>query len=284
MTTRPDQIVGYDGRGDFLVGDDGRLRRFDFHARKLMLSDRLEASARLFQTAAALGNLERGDALDAAAAAAGELSGDASALYRASLENYLAAALLMPYGAFFEAAEKQRYDIEALSRRFGASFEQVCHRLTTLNRPGARGVAFFLIRIDQIGNVTKRFGGGVMAFARSGGDCARWRLSEAFRAPERLHVQGLELTDGARVVSIAKAVSRPLPEGGAALSAVAVGCSAEDAARTVYDPSPAFTPAGLSCRLCERSDCAQRAFPPLHGRLRSAPHERGAAPFAFGAD
>ena len=98
---------------------------------------------------------------------------------------------------------------DALRRRFNVSFEQVCHRLTTLNRPGERGVAFFMIRVDQAGNISKRFGGGVLAFARSGGGCARWRLFDAFRAPERIHVQGLELPDGSRFVSVARAVARP---------------------------------------------------------------------------
>lgn len=259
----------------------GALRRFDFHARKLLLSDLLEPAARAFHIAAALVNLEMGDALDAEVARAASLSEEAAALYHASLSSYAAAAILMPYDAFHAAAEKARYDIDTLRRRFNVSWEQVCHRLTTLNRPGARGVPFFMIRIDQAGNITKRFGGGVLAFARSGGGCARWRLFDAFRAPERVQVQGLELTDGARFVSIARAVTRALPDGGAAMNAVAVGCEAKEAHRLVYDPGPAFTPVGLSCRLCERTSCAERAFPPLQRTLKVEPHVRGAAPFSF---
>ncbi|MFW6299983.1 MAG: helix-turn-helix domain-containing protein, partial [Oceanicaulis sp.] len=219
----------------------GALRRFDFHARKLLLSDLLEPAARAFHIAAALVNLELGEALDAEVERAG-LSEEASALYRASLSNYAAAAILMPYDAFHKAAEDTRYDIDALRRRFNVSWEQVCHRLTTLNKQGARGVAFFMIRIDQAGNITKRFGGGVLAFARSGGGCARWRLFDAFRTPERVQVQGLELTDGSRFVSIARAVTRQLPDGGAAMNAVAVGCEAKDAARLVYDPGETAKP------------------------------------------
>ncbi|HCR66488.1 MAG TPA: XRE family transcriptional regulator, partial [Oceanicaulis sp.] len=160
----------------------------------------------------------------------------------------------------------------------------VCHRLTTLHRPGARGVSFFMIRTDQAGNVTKRFGGGVLAFARSGGGCVRWRLFDVFRTPEQLHVQGLELTDGSRFISISRAVARPLPDGGAALNAVAVGCEVNDADRIVYEPGQHYTPIGLSCRLCDRNDCAVRAFPPMQRALRVDPHLRGAAPFSFGED
>ena len=264
----------------------GALRRFDFHARRLLLSDRLSPSARVFHMAATLALLELGDLLDEEAARPDFASEGAKALLRATLANYAAAAIMMPYAPFLEAAESRRYDIEALGRRFEASFEQVCHRLTTLNRPGARGVAFFMLKLDQAGNVSKRFGGGVLAFARSGGGCARWRLYDAFRAPERIHVQPIELTDGSRFLSVARAVSRPLPEGGQSLQAVAVGCEAKEMNRLVYDPGEGagFTPAGLSCRLCERTDCAERAFPPIHRSLRVEPHLRGAAPFTFGDD
>ena len=203
-------------------------------------------------------------------------------MLRSTLASYAAAALMMPYQPFFEAAERSKYDIDALRRKFEVSFEQVCHRLTTLHRPGARGVPFFMIRTDQAGNVTKRFGGGVLAFARSGGGCARWRLYDVFRAPETLHVQGLELTDGSRFISISRAVTRPLADGSAALNAVAVGCEVSAQERIVYDPGERFTPIGLSCRLCDRNDCPVRAFPPMQRSLRVDPHLRGAAPFSFG--
>jgi predicted transcriptional regulator len=262
----------------------GALRRFDFHARKLLLSDLLEPAGRVFHLAVTLVNLELGDVLDQEAHRAAGLSDDARAMLRSTLASYAAAALMMPYQPFFEAAERSRYDIDALRRRFEVSFEQVCHRLTTLHRPGARGVSFFMIRTDQAGNVTKRFGGGVLAFARSGGGCVRWRLFDVFRTPEQLHVQGLELTDGSRFISISRAVARPLPDGGAALNAVAVGCEVSDADRIVYEPGQHYTPIGLSCRLCDRNDCAVRAFPPMQRALRVDPHLRGAAPFSFGED
>ncbi|WP_440957412.1 short-chain fatty acyl-CoA regulator family protein [Oceanicaulis sp. LC35] len=262
----------------------GALRRFDFHARKLLLSDLLEPAGRVFHLAVTLVNLELGDVLDQEAHRASGLSDDARAMLRSTLASYAAAALMMPYQTFFEAAERSKYDIDALRRKFEVSFEQVCHRLTTLHRPGARGVPFFMIRTDQAGNVTKRFGGGVLAFARSGGGCARWRLYDVFRAPEQLHVQGLELTDGSRFISISRAVTRPLADGTAALNAVAVGCEVSALDRIVYDPGERFTPIGLSCRLCDRNDCPVRAFPPMQRSLRVDPHLRGAAPFSFGDD
>lgn len=263
---------------------DGALRRFDFHARKLLLSEQLGPEGRVFHIAATLGLLEAGDMLDAEAGRGGFSGAGARGLYRAALTNYFAAAVQMPYAAFFEAAEKSRYDIDTLARRFSASFEQVCHRLTTLNRPGARGVPFFMLRVDQAGNVTKRFGGGVIPFARSSGGCARWRLFDALRLPERIHAHTIELPDRTRFVTIARAVTRPLPGGGAQMQVLALGCEAKEAARLVYAPGETAEPleVGLSCRLCERRDCGERAFPPLQRTLKLDPHVRGRAPFTFG--
>lgn len=274
VRTYPDEVMG------------GALRRFDFHARKLLLSELLSPEGRVFHIAATLGLLEAGRELDREAAKASFAADGSTALYRAALVNYFAGAVMMPYAPFFEAAQKVRYDIETLARRFQASFEQVCHRLTTLNRPGARGVAFFMIRVDQAGNVTKRFGGGVIPFARSSGGCARWRLYDAFRFPERVHVHTIELPDRTRFVSIAKAVAHPRPGGGARLQAVALGCEAKEADRLLYDPGPEgeVSQVGLTCRLCERQDCAERAYPPLQRPLKLDPHVRGRAPFTFDED
>lgn len=264
---------------------DGALRRFDFHARKLMLSDRLSPEARAFHIAATMMLLEAGEAISACVERARLPGEEAAALMKASLVNYAASALLMPYDAFFSLAERRRYDVGALSRGFQASFEQVCHRLTTLNRPQARGPAFFMLKVDSAGNVTKRFGGGVMPFARSGGACSRWRLFDALRAPERPHVLPFELPDGSRYVSLARAVSRPGTDGEPTLQVVAIGCSAADASRLAWADAaaePART--GLACRLCERPGCAERAFPPLQRQLRLDPHWRGASAFTFGGE
>ncbi len=75
----------------------GALRRFDFHARKLLLSDLLEPSGRVFHLAVTLVNLELGDVLDQEAHRAAGLSEDARAMLRSTLASYAAAALMMPY-------------------------------------------------------------------------------------------------------------------------------------------------------------------------------------------
>lgn len=279
------RIMPYDVMG-------GDLRRYDFHARRLLLSEMLEAPARIFQAAVQIGLMEEGALLDELVDQAGFASEEARRLYRIHLANYFAAAVMMPYEPFREAAEGTRYDIEVLARRFSASFEQVCHRLTTLHRPGGRGVGFFMLRVDHAGNVSKRYGGTLMHFARSGAGCPRWGVFEAFREPGRVLNHVIETPDGKRFFTISRTVRRPAAGPGAPgqLLAVSVGCAIEHAERLVYldqDDGAArriAVPVGVTCRLCERPDCHQRAHPPLRRRLFVDERRRALAPYAFRSD
>ncbi|MEM8550830.1 MAG: ImmA/IrrE family metallo-endopeptidase, partial [Pseudomonadota bacterium] len=144
----------------------GLLRRFDRHRNRLLLSELLPPSGRTFQVASLVGQLEAGELVRSMSAHRSLTSDSARGIYRLNLANYLAGAIMFPYERFLEAAERLRYDVDVLASRFGASFEQTAHRITTLRRPGARGVPFFMIRVDRAGNISKRFGGGVFPFAR----------------------------------------------------------------------------------------------------------------------
>ncbi|MEY9265470.1 transcriptional regulator with XRE-family HTH domain [Bradyrhizobium elkanii] len=117
------------------------LRRFDRHRRQLLISELVDSSGRSFQLALQIGFVECGAAIDAIVSRAGPLDDTARRLYRITLANYFAAAAMMPYQAFHSAAEALSYDVHVLAQRFNAGFEQVCHRLTTLQRPNARGGA-----------------------------------------------------------------------------------------------------------------------------------------------
>ncbi|MEL7028321.1 MAG: short-chain fatty acyl-CoA regulator family protein, partial [Pseudomonadota bacterium] len=268
------------------------LRRFDRHGRRILLSEVLDQPARNFQLAFQLGLFEQDAAIDAAVAASQLSRAEARRLGRITLANYFAAALLMPYARFHTAAEELAYDIEMLSRRFGASFEQVCHRLTTMQRPDAQGVPFFLIRVDVAGNISKRFSGGVFPFSKSGGACPRWNVHDVFRVPGRIQTQIIQLPDNSTYFSIARTVRRP---GGAYGEpdqelAVGLGCDIRHADRFIYasgvdlaDPG-AVVHIGINCRLCERPDCAQRAHPPLHRKLVLDETRRTATPFSFAFD
>lgn len=269
----------------------GAYRRLDRHRRQVAISEALDHASRTFQLALQLVLLEEGEAIDATLAE-GEFKTDGGErLARAALANYAAAAILMPYPRFLASAEDLSYDVEALARRFAMSFEQICHRLTTLQRSGAEGVPFFFLRVDAAGNVSKRFSGGVFPFARFGGSCPLWNVHETFRTPRKILTQIIELPDGAAYFSIARTV-----HGGAggydapqAERAVALGCELKHAERLVYArgldlAAAAPTPIGVTCRLCPRSNCAARAHPPAERRLIVDEHRRLASPFSFAFD
>src|SRR3712207_5903854 len=150
------------------------LRRFDRHRRQLHVSEIVDGRGRVFAAAYQLALLELAPEIDAVVERAQPPDAATRRLLRVNLANYAAAAVMMPYGRFLDAAENVAYDISVLKARFGTSFEQVCHRLTTLSRPSARGVPFFLIRVDSAGNVSKRFAAGSFPFSRYGGACPPW--------------------------------------------------------------------------------------------------------------
>ena len=246
------------------------LRRWDRHRRQLLISELIEPSGRVFQLALQIGLAECGPVLDAITTRSGALDETARRLYRVTLANYFAAAVMMPYQAFHSAAETLGYDVHVLAQRFSAGFEQVCHRLTTLQRPNARGIPFFMLRVDNAGNVSKRFSSGTFPFSKFGGTCPLWNVHSTFDTPDRLLRQVIELPDGSRYFSIAQMVRRPIaphPQPQPRF-AIGLGCEIRYAARIVYAAGMDLekteaTPIGVNCRLCERENCPQRAEPPL---------------------
>jgi predicted transcriptional regulator/transcriptional regulator with XRE-family HTH domain len=271
-----------------VMGD--RLRRFDPHRRQLMVNEVMDPAGRSFQAAYQLALSEQG-ALVGRIASALEPDEASRRLLRVTLANYFAGALMMPYGRFHEAAELLGYDVDMLGARFGASFEQVAHRLTTLARPTARGIPFFLVRVDIAGNVSKRFSSGRFPFAQSGGTCPLWNLHATFSEAGRIFTQVIELPDGSQWFSIARTVRRPTTSFGAVAPrfAVALGCEIKSARRLVYAKRLDFgaldaMPIGINCRLCERPNCPQRAAPPALRPLRIDENVRGISPFAFAED
>ena len=271
---------------DVLAGARWRLDR---HSRRLFISEWLDMPTRSFVVAQQLGLLGHRELIESVTADAGLKGDEVTALARLGLANYFAGAVMMPYAPFLKAAEDMRYDVDAIGARFTASYEQVCHRLTTLGRSGARGVPFFFLSIDHAGNVIKQFSTGGFHFARFGGTCPKWNIHEAFRSPGRTLTQLMELEDGSRYFAITRSVSTQEPGGRARLRAVGVGCSADYVKKIAYADKldltheDAATPVGVGCRLCQRADCADRAQPPLNRRLTVPAYQRGPSPFSFEA-
>ncbi|CAM3031342.1 HTH cro/C1-type domain-containing protein [Sphingomonas antarctica] len=268
----------------------GLLRRLDMHARQLQLSELLDSASRTFAAAYHLAQIEARDAIEAIVRPA-DLSRPAERMFRRHLLGYFAAAVMMPYARFLRACEATGYDVELLQRRFGAGFEQIAHRLTTLGRVGARGLPFFLIRIDRAGQMSKRYAGlSASPLAGSEGLCPLWRAVAAFDRPGRLMRDLVELEDGSRWFTIARTVQPSIArEGGIrAEFAVVIGVAATQAnvmaAARGIDVSGQGAPIGLGCADCSRPDCPQRSGPP-HGRaLQFSERERGLSAWTFEHD
>lgn len=265
--------------------DTSPLRRFDPEARRLTLSARAAGPTRRFQMLHQIALMTQGKLLDATLDLAQFRTPEARAIARIGLANYFAGAALMPYMRFLRAAEATRHDLELLADRFGASIEQVAHRLATLQRPGARGVPFFFVRVDQAGTITKRHSATRLQFARFGGACPLWNVHSAFETPGRFLRQLAETPDGVRYFCLARDVSKPGGAWGAPVRryAIGLGCEVAHAGRLVYadgmDLRGRFEPIGISCRICERAGCHQRSVPPVEGRLRVNPDHRGLLPY-----
>jgi XRE family transcriptional regulator, fatty acid utilization regulator len=264
------------------------LRRYDHHRKQLQLSELLDSSARLFQTLVHLAATEARVAMDDIVRDSGLEDDIAKRLLRMNLSNYFAAAVMMPYARFHSAAEQTGYDLILLMQRFGASFEQVCHRLTTLQRPTMRGIPFFLIRVDQAGNVSKRFSAGRFPFSKYGGTCPLWHIHAAFRTPAQIIRQTIEMPDGTQYFSLSRTVRATAQAYGEAEPqfALGLGCNLKQARHLVYARgldlnAPNATPIGVNCALCPRNSCRQRSAPPINARLLIDERVRGPNPFPF---
>ena len=261
---------------------------FDRHRSGIDISELLHPPGRQFQLAFQLGLLEYRELIEEIVISWSLEEESAVGLARVSLANYFAAALLMPYNAFLKACESTRYDVDLLSHRFGTSFEQTAHRLTTLQKPDAKGVPFFFLRIDAAGNVSKRFSAGRFHFSKFGGACPRWNIHRTFEQPGETLTQLIQMPDETTYVSISKAINRSRGYHGRppARVAIGLGCDKAYAENLVYFDRLSLdgqtpTPIGVNCYLCDRQNCASRAHAPLNRKLKFDAHARGISLYEF---
>jgi predicted transcriptional regulator/transcriptional regulator with XRE-family HTH domain len=267
---------------------ENMLREYKPLQRRLRLSEMLPLSSRIFQLAYQIALLGWSSEIDLLAARGKFTTHEANHLARVVLANYFAGAVMMPYGRFLDAAQTTRHDLDILQHRFGASFEQVCHRLTSLRRTGAEGVPFHLIRVDVAGNISKRYNGSGIQIARFGAACPRWNVYDAFATPGMLRVQVSQMPDGTSYFCVARTITpigrhaRTRPYDTRAIRlAIGLGSPLSYARDIVYadglalDDQKNITPIGVSCRVCERLDCSERALPSRNFRLVVDENRRG---------
>lgn len=270
------------------VAMGGATRRFDPGRRLVTLSEVLRTGSRNFQLAHMIGLLAHSELIDRLVEREHFVSEESRALCRVALANYFAGATLMPYNHYLRAAQEERYDIELLSHRFNVNFEQACHRLTTLQRPGHRGIPLHLVRIDVAGNISKRFSASGLRFARYSASCPLWNVHAAFQAPGRIRVQLSRMPGSDTYLCIA----RTIRQGGGGysspqtLQALSIGCEISDARAMVYsdgidlESDDRIVDVGVTCQICERTTCTQRAMPTIRQPLQLDENIRGVAFFA----
>jgi XRE family transcriptional regulator, fatty acid utilization regulator len=259
------------------------LRLFDLAERVIHLSEALDHSNQVFQLAHVLCLVELPHLLESITTGSSIPKGTSLARCHVELANYFAAAVLMPYEPFLRMAEGSAYDIDRLSARFAVSYEQTCHRLSTLQRPGAQGVPFFFLRVDKAGNVTKRFNSTSFHLAEYGGACPVWNIHLTFRTPGVILPQFVELPDGERFFTISRTADRPAVnfETINHRLSVALGCELQYASRLGYaasyklDDPRMFSRIGINCHLCPRKACSQRAHRPVFMELPLDTTRRG---------
>jgi predicted transcriptional regulator/DNA-binding XRE family transcriptional regulator len=263
-------------------------QHYDSQRRVLMLSSLLRPENRTFGMAYQLSLLEFAPIIDRMLQAARPPEAGSRHLLHMSFANYAAGAIIMPYGRFLRAAEEHRYALDRLCAQFGANIEQVAHRLTTLSRSGAKGVPFFMLRVDPAGNISKRYAGESFPFSHFGGTCPRWHLHTAFQTPGQTIRQLIETPDGQRFFTLSRTIERPIRPDlrDDALLAIGLGCDVKHAHRIAYADgldlaNTAATPVGPACAICPRLQCPYRATAPAGRMLAVEENRKTISPYPF---
>ena len=245
-------------------------RRYDRHSMRLFLSERLSPFDRLREVAMEVSLLALADEMLAELEAFSFSTGEAKRLGRFELARYAAHALIMPYGAFLAAAQRTRYDIDILRSRFGVSYEQAANRLTMLQRPGAVGIPFFMLEVDNAGHRFRKAGANGFPQARFGGGCPKLNVHAAFAQPSQILVDHVEMPDGAGFLVVSRTLDGPQAgfDERVRRTALLIGCDISHRDEIVYGQAVsggALPPVaiGTVCRLCERQGCLSRAEPPV---------------------
>ena len=268
-----------------VVPDENKpfTKQYDETKKIFLVSDYLNFETKKLYVGAQVAQLEAADVIDEYLNTFSFPSEESKKLSKVALLNYAGAAIIMPYKSFYEECIKQRYDIELLQNTFAVSFEQVTHRVTCLQNPQMKGIPFHMLRSDVAGNISKRFSLSGIEIPRYGGACPRWNIYKAFTMPGKINAAVSKMSNGEKYVCIARTVEKGIGKHGMekTLLSIGLGCQAKYAQDFVYADSlnlndkKTETPIGVNCRTCDRMDCQQRAFPPLHKKFDIDLNKRG---------
>ncbi len=268
-----------------VIPEDGKpfSKVFNKKNKELILSDYLSLETKKLHAASQIVQEGAIDEINRLLETFNFPSEESKKLTKVALLNYCGAAILMPYKLFHAECKKLKYDLELLQNTFATSFEQVTHRVTCLNDPNLPGVPFHFLRVDVAGNISKRFSLSGIEIPRYGGACPRWNVYSAFSRPGVIQAAVSKMTNGEKYVCIARTVEKGIGRYGQKKSmlSIGLGCEAKYAKDFVYTENldihdkKSEIPVGVSCRTCDRLDCSQRAFPPLHKKFDVDINNRG---------
>ncbi len=251
--------------------------------KELLLSDYLSLETKKLHAAAQISQEGASKEIEEYLSTFNFPSEESKKLTRVALLNYCGAAILMPYKLFHKECKELKYDLELLQNTFATSFEQVSHRVTCLQDPKLPGIPFHFLRVDVAGNISKRFSLSGIEIPRYGGACPRWNVYSAFSRPGVIQAAVSKMTNGEKYVCIAKTVEKGVGRYGQKKSTLSIGlgCEAKYAKDFIYtenldlNDKKSELPIGVSCRTCDRLNCSQRAFPPLHKKFDIDINSRG---------
>ena len=268
-----------------IIPEDGKpfSKIFNKKKKELLLSDYNTLETKKLHAASQIAQESASKEIDQYLSNFNFPSEESKRLTQVALLNYCGAAILMPYKLFHSECKKLKYDLELLQNTFATSFEQVAHRVTCLQDPKLPGIPFHMLRTDIAGNISKRFSLSGIEIPRYGGACPRWNVYSAFTRPGVIQAAVSKMSNGEKYVCIARTVEKGVGRYGLSKSilSIGLGCEAKYAKQFVYtenlDISDKKTeiPIGVSCRTCDRLDCSQRAFPPLHKKFDVDINSRG---------
>tara|TARA_Y100000589_G_scaffold71229_2_gene63658 strand:+ start:1117 stop:2808 length:1692 start_codon:yes stop_codon:yes gene_type:complete len=268
-----------------VIPEDGKpfSKIFNKEKKELLLSDYNSLETKKLHAAAQIAQEGATDIINDYLSEFKFPSDESKSLTQIALLNYCGAAILMPYRLFHSECKKLKYDLELLQNTFATSFEQVAHRVTCLQDPKLPGIPFHMLRVDIAGNISKRFSLSGIEIPRYGGACPRWNVYSAFTRPGVIQAAVSKMTNGEKYVCIARTVEKGVGRFGQSKSilSIGLGCEAKYAKEFVYTENLSLEdkkteiPIGVSCRTCDRLDCSQRAFPPLHKKFDVDINARG---------
>lgn len=277
---------------DSAHAQDEAIMSFDRKRKSVILNRTIHRSTRAFLLGSVAAELMADGLISQHVEEAKFATGAARDICRLALRNYYAGSLLLPYRKFSLLAKDYRHDLDRLVATTGASLEQICHRLSTLQRSGEKGVPFYFLKVDRAGNIIKRHSATRFQFARYGGSCPVWNVHEAFENPDRrISVQLGEMPDGTSYICLASSIIKTAASftDRQRRYALGIGCEAKYADLVVYadqlmlNDKTRTIPAriGINCRICPRDNCSDRAFPALDKELLVDHSTRRIVPFSM---